>query len=124
MNANVVDYDGLLQANLVQVFGQRDAKKRMAAIVELYAPDAVLYEPDAVATGPTAIAEAIDALLISLPPEFIFTANGPAVGHHGLGRLRWQAGPPQGPFAITGTDVVRLEEGRIQSLHVFLDPPA
>jgi hypothetical protein len=122
MNASVVDYDGLLQANLNRVFGERDAEKRITAIRDLYAPDAVVYEPDAIATGHDAIAHAVEALLTSLPPDFVFTAIGPAVGHHGLGRLRWRAGPPEGPVAVTGTDVVRLEDGRIHSLHVFLDP--
>jgi hypothetical protein len=123
MNASVVDVNGLLQANLVRVFGERDTGKRNAAIRELYALDAVLYEPDDIATGHDAIAHAVDALLTSLPPSFVFTAIGPAVGHHGLARLRWSAGPPQGPIAVTGTDVVRIEGGLIQSLHVFLDPP-
>jgi hypothetical protein len=34
----------------------------------------------------------------------------------------WQSGPPNGPVAVTGTDVARFEGGRIQTLHVFLDP--
>ena len=123
MNARVVDFNGLLQANLKRVFGERDAGKRMAAIRELYAPDAVLYEPDDIATGHEAIAHAVDALLTSLPPSFVFTAIGPAVGHHGVGRLRWSGGPPQGPVAVTGTDVVHVEDGLIKSLHVFIDPP-
>jgi hypothetical protein len=123
MNASVVDFNGLLQANLVRVFGDRDARKRNAAIRELYAPDAVLYEPDDIATGHDAIAHAVDALLTSLPPSFVVTAIGSAVGHHGLARLRWSAGPPQGPVAMTGMDVVRIEGSLIQSLHVFLDPP-
>jgi hypothetical protein len=45
------------------------------------------------------------------------------VGHYGVGRLRWQAGPPSGPVAVTGTDVARFQDGLIQTLHVFLDPP-
>ena len=122
MNASVVDFNGLLQANLVRVFGERDAEKRKAAIRDLYAPDAVLYEPDDIATGHDAIAQAVTALLASLPASFVFTAIGPAVGHHGLARLRWSAGPPGGPVAVTGMDVVRVEGHLIQSLHVFLDP--
>jgi hypothetical protein len=35
MNASVVDYDGLLQANLNRVFGERDAEKRITAIRDL-----------------------------------------------------------------------------------------
>jgi hypothetical protein len=117
-----IDFQRLLQANLTRVFGERDAAPRIAAIRELYAEDAVLHEPDASATGHAAIGQAVDALLSSLPPTFVFTALGPAVGHHGVGRLRWQAGPPGGPVAVTGTDVARFERGLIQTLHVFLDP--
>jgi SnoaL-like protein len=122
MTAEPIDYDSLMQANLVRVFGEHDSSRRMKAIAELYADDAILYEPDAVATGHAAICQAVDILLSSLPPNFVFTAIGPAVGHHGLGRLRWQSAPPNGPVAVTGTDVVRIEGGRIQTLHVLLDP--
>ena len=123
MSAESIDYDSLMQANLKRVFGERDASRRMKAIAELYADDATLYEPpDASATGHAAINQAVQALLSSLPPNFVFTAIGPAVGHHGLGRLRWQSGPPDGPAAVTGMDVARIEGGRIQTLHVFLDP--
>ncbi len=117
-----IDYDGLMQANLTRVFGERDASRRMNAIAALYADDAILHEPHALATGHAAISQAVETLLSSLPPNFVFTAMRPAVGHHGVGRLRWQSGPPNGPVAVTGTDVARIEGGRIQTLHVFLDP--
>jgi SnoaL-like domain len=124
MNAEAIDYDGLMQANLARVFGERDAARRMNAIAELYADNAILHEPDASATGHAAISRAVDTLLSGLPANFVFTAMGPAVGHHGMGRLRWRSGPPNGPAAVTGTDVARIEGGRIQTLHVFLDPAA
>jgi hypothetical protein len=122
MIAEVTDFDGLMQANLAQVFGERHASRRMKAIAQLYADDAVLYEPEASATGHAAISQAVEALLSSLPPNFVFTAIGPAVGHHGVGRLRWQSGPLNGPVAVTGTDVARIEGDRIRTLHVFIDP--
>lgn len=123
MTAQSIDYDSLMQANLTRVFGERDASRRIKAVAELYADDATLYEPpDAEATGHAAISLAVEALLANLPPNFAFTAIGPAVGHHGMGRLRWRSGPPDGPPAVTGTDVARIEGGRIQTLHVFLDP--
>jgi hypothetical protein len=111
-----------MQANLARVFNERDVARRMNAIAELYANDATLFEPHASAAGHDAINQAVDTLLASLPPDFVFTANGAAVGHHGVGRLRWQSGPPNGPVAVTGTDVARFDGGRIQTLHVFLDP--
>ena len=118
-----IDYDGLMQANLARVFGERDGHRRKQAIAQIYADNAVLYEPATAATGQAAIDQAVETLLSSLPPNFVFTAIGPAVGHHGVGRLRWQSGPPNGPVAVTGTDVARIEGGRIHTLHVFLDPP-
>ena len=107
------------------VFNERHAGKRLRAIAELYAEDAVLYEPpDTAAEGHVAISEAVTILLASLPPNFVFTATGPALGHHGLGRLRWQAGPPNGPAAVNGMDVARFQDGRIHALHVFIEPTA
>ena len=117
-----VDFDTLMQANLVRVFGEHDAQRRLAALRELYAEDAVLYEPQAVASGWEAISAAVGALLAGLPPGFVFSPAGLAVGHNGVGRLFWRAGAPGGPVAVTGTDVAHVEGGRIKSLHVFLDP--
>jgi hypothetical protein len=115
MSATSIDYDGLMQANLARVFGERDASRRMKAITELYADDAILYEPpDASATGHAAINQAVEALLANLPPNFVFTAIGAAVGHHGMGRLRWRSGPPNGPAAVTGMDVAQFEGAHAQ----------
>ena len=122
MTAAHADDAALMHANLVRVFGERDSAQRLLAIAEIYSANAVFYEPDAAATGHAAINQAVDELLSSMPPSFVFTALGPAVGHHGLGRLRWQSGPANGPVVVTGTDVAHIEGGQIQTLHVFLDP--
>lgn len=88
MGAQSIDYDTLMQANLARVFSERDATRRMEAIAELYADNATLHEPHASATGHAAISQAVATLLSSLPPNFVFTAIGPAVGHHDVARLR------------------------------------
>lgn len=62
-----IDYERLMQANLFRVFCERDAGRRIEAIRELYAEDAVLNEPHASAKGHAAISEAVTALLASLP---------------------------------------------------------
>src|SRR6202051_4394531 len=120
--SEVVDYNRLMQANLTRVFNEHDAGRRIVAIRELYAEDAVLYEPDASAKGHSAISEAVTTLLAHMPPNFVFSAAGPAIGHHNIGRLKWRSGPPEGPPAITGMDVAHFEHGRIHSLYVFLEP--
>ncbi len=116
------DLDALMQAHLSRVFNERDADRRLGALKELYAEDATLFEPHATATGPEAISNAVDALQASLPPAWVFTASGPAIGHNGVARLFWRAGPPDGAAAVTGTDVAHVEHGRIKALHVFVDP--
>jgi hypothetical protein len=120
--ARTVDLDALMQANVVRVFNERNSTVRLAAICELYAKDATLYDPETVATGPEAFSQAVDNLLHSLPPDFVLSAIGHAVSHNGVGRLFWRAGPPNGPAAVTGTDVAHIENGRIKLLYVFVDP--
>jgi len=117
-----IDYDRLMQANAARVFSERDPARRLDAIGELYTADAVLTEPEGLATGHAAISQAVTELLSKLPPSFSFAAAGPAIGHHGVGRLLWKAGPPQGPAAATGLDIAHFRDGRIQALYVFLDP--
>jgi hypothetical protein len=116
------DYDGLMQANLTRVFGEPDAAKRLKAIRELYAEDAVLNEPEASAKGHAAINAAVTSLLTSLPAGFVFRSIGPALGHHNLGRLKWRSGPVDGPAAVTGMDIAHFEGNRIRSLFVFIEP--
>jgi hypothetical protein len=111
-----------MQAHLSWVFNERHADCRLRALKELYAEDAMLFEPHAAVTGPEAISAAVDAVQASLPQGFVFTAAGPAIGHNGVVRLFWRAGPPDGPAAVTGTDVAHVEQGRIRALHVFVDP--
>jgi hypothetical protein len=119
--AEAIDYNRLMQANVTRVFNERDAERRIVAIRELYAEDAVVYEPDASAKGHAAISEAVTALLAHLPPNVVFRAAGPAIGHHNIGRLKWLSGPPDGPVAVTGMDVALFEQRRIHSLYVFLE---
>jgi len=66
----------------------------------------------------------VTELLSKLPPALAFRSTGTAIGHHGVGRLLWQAGLPNGPPAVTGMDIAHFKDGRIEALYVFLDPPA
>jgi hypothetical protein len=121
---SALEIDDLLQANIVRVFNERDPDRRRVALRELYTEDAMLYDPENVASGQVAISEAVDKLLHRLPPDFVFISVGRAVGHNGVARLFWRAGPPAGPVAVTGTDIVHIADGRINRLYVFVDPAA
>ncbi len=120
--AQVAEPDAIMRANMNRVFNERSAERRLEALGELYSSDATLYDPEAVATGREAISAAVDSLLGNFPPDFVFTAAGPAVGHNGAARLFWRLGPPGRPAVVTGTDVALLEHGRVTCLYVFVDP--
>ena len=118
-----VDYDRILQANAKQVFSQRDPGARRQALDELWLPDGILYEDGHIITGLEAISDTIGALLDTLPPGITFAPTGRAVGHHGLGRLRWRAVDNNGqPGPVSGTDVAIFQDGKIARLYVLLNP--
>jgi len=117
------DYDHLMRSNLERVFNERDPDKRATAVDELFAVEPVMFEPDAVVSGRAAISEVAGKLLERFGPTFRFTPLAPAVGHHGLGVLHWQAGPENGPVAVTGADAAQIVDGRIARLWVLLNPP-
>ncbi|GJD52953.1 hypothetical protein OPKNFCMD_5721 [Methylobacterium crusticola] len=117
------DYDRLLRANLERVFNERDPAKRLRALDDLFVARPVLYEPGGVVEGRAAIADVAGKLLEQFGPTFRFVPQGVGVGHHGLGCLRWHAGPADGPTVVTGTDAAELADGRISRLWVLLDPP-
>jgi hypothetical protein len=117
------DFDALLRANLDRIFNERDATKRAAAAKELFSETPTMYEPDGVVTGQAAICDVAGALLDRFGADFTFVADGPAVGHHGLGYLLWHAGPKDGPVAVSGADVAEVKDGKIVRLWVLLNPP-
>ncbi len=118
------DDDRLLRANLERVFNERDPGKRAAAVDELFVAEPVMFEPTTIVAGRSAIAAVAGTLLEQFGPTFRFTPVAPAVGHHGLAWLPWQAGPEGGPVVVTGADVAEVVEGRIARLWVLLNPPA
>ncbi|WP_025032654.1 nuclear transport factor 2 family protein [Bradyrhizobium sp. DOA9] len=122
MTTNDIDFDQLLRANLERVFNERDEDKRRTAIAELFVEEPVMYEPTKIVRGRLDISRVAGELLKQFGPTFRFVPDGVAVGHHGLARLAWHAGPEQGPVAVTGADVAEVEGGKIARLWVLLNP--
>lgn len=117
-----LDYDHLLRSNLQRVFNERDPAARATALDELYVAEPTMFEPDAVVHGRGEISRIAGDLLERFGPDFTFVPIGSAVGHHGLAHLPWQAGPKNGPVAVTGADVAEIVDGRIARLWVLLNP--
>lgn len=114
MPAAPIDYDRLMKANLKQVFGEHDAGRRIEAIRRLYAEDALLI-------GHTAINKTVGTLFGGLPHTFIFRATDPVIGYSNIAQLKWNAGPQDGPVAISGIDIAYFEGNIIRSLSVIIE---
>jgi len=113
----------LLHRNLQEVFGEGDAKRRRAAIDELWTENAALYAPPGVIVGRDAI-DKFAGDLRATHPHFVYTPTGEPQALHNAGRLAWTSGPRGEAPEYTGWDVIIVEDGRIAALYVFLDQPA
>jgi hypothetical protein len=110
----------LLERNLQEVFGQNDARRRRAAIDELYAQDCILYAPPGIISGREEIDRFAGALRAS-HPEKAYTPLGMPQALQNGGRLAWGAGARGGEPDYFGWDVIIVRDGRIAALYVFLD---
>jgi hypothetical protein len=110
----------LLRRNLQEVFGEGDAKRRRAAIDELWKENAALYVPPGVVVGRDAI-DKFAGDLRATHPHFVYTPTGEPQALHNAGRLAWTSGPRGEAPDYTGWDVIIVEDGRIAALYVFLD---
>lgn len=111
----------LMQANLLEVFNQRDAGQRRAAISRTYAPGVRFADPDEVVQGH----EALDAKaqkILDGAPGFVFTPAGPVQASHDLGYLPWNFGPEGQPPAVRGVDIALTADGLITSIYTLLLP--
>src|ERR1700719_695601 len=110
----------LLHRNLQEVFGERDAVRRSAAIDELYSEDCVLYVPPGAFVG----REALDKFagdLRATHPHFAYTPHGEPQALHNAGRLAWGSGRRGEKPHYTGVDVIIVRGDEIAALYVFLD---
>ena len=111
------DADHLLRTNLEQVFNERDAAKRRQVIERLYTPDATVADPEGTVVGHAAIDALVTRLLSAFPPGFRFVPGVKGHGHHQVALMPWTTEPEM----LTGFDVAQLSDGRIHTLHVFID---
>ena len=121
-NESVDRIHELLRRNLQEVFGEGDAKRRRAAIDELWTENPTLYVPPGVIVGRAAIAKFAGDLRAT-HPHFVYTPTGEPQALHNAGRLAWGSGPRGGAPDYTGWDVIMVKNGRIAALYAFLDPP-
>jgi hypothetical protein len=110
----------LMQANLLEVFNQRDDERRRAAIARIYADDIRWTDDDGVTTGHAALnAKAIE--LLARLGNLQFIAAGPTYQTLGLGYLAFHLVEPGGNSPVgSGFDVAIVRDGVIAELYTVL----
>ena len=109
----------LMNANLHEVFGQRDPVLRRQAIERTYTEDVEFLDPDEIVVG----YEALDAKagkLLADAPGFVFSAAGKVYVNHDMGYLAWNLGPEGQPPVVRGLDACFVRDGRIAKVYTIL----
>lgn len=109
----------LMRANLLDVFNERDAGRRRAAIARTYVPGVTFSDPEEVVTGHGEL-DAKAAALLAEAPEFVFAPAGPVLVNQDLGYLAWDFGPAGQSPAVRGLDIALVEDGLIAKLYTLL----
>jgi len=109
----------LMEANLLEVFNERDAQRRSAAIERIYAPDVRWSDDEGIVVGH----EALEAKAIALQSQLeglVFTKAGPVYQTRGLGYLAWEVGPEGGDPVAAGFDVAVVRDDLISELYTVI----
>ncbi|WP_276481542.1 nuclear transport factor 2 family protein [Paraflavitalea pollutisoli] len=112
-----------LEDSLLVIWNDRNADNRLAAMEKIYAPDIHFYESQEgpAIIGYQAINEVIAGLQSKWPLEFTFQLNRPAKANHQVQQIAWHLGIPGQLPAASGMDIALIEDGKIKSLHLFLE---
>jgi hypothetical protein len=113
----------LLHANLHEVFAQRDAAERRAAIDRTYTDDVVFTDPEGTVTGKDAVDAKAAGLLAGAPADFVFVEDGISYVGADTGALPWAFGPAGSPV-VRGIDLITVRDGRISALQTLVVPNA
>ena len=113
----------LMLANLLEVFNERDATKRQAAIERTYAPNVRWTDAEGVSTG----RDALEAKCVALQQQLgdqQFSASAPVHQLPNFGYLAWHlVDPATGQPSMSGFDVALIADGAITDLYTVLIPP-
>ena len=107
-----LELDRLIDTHL-EAYAEPDAERRQALVAQVWRPDGHLIDPPFDGRGHQEIAAMTDAVLAHYPGH-TFNRTTAIDEHHGVARYGWALVGPDGTAAVTGTDVVDLDEdGRI-----------
>jgi hypothetical protein len=106
--------------NYIAVWNETDAERRAELIEAGWTANAHYVDPIAQASGREQIS-ALVGVVHQRYPGFRFNLFGKAEAHGDNLRFSWILGPSGAEDLIQGTDFVRLDAGKLQSVTGFLD---
>ena len=111
----------LLTRNLLDVFGENDPVRRLAAIDEIFTEDGVFYDPTSGAHRGRDEIDRVAGAIRATHPDFRYLPIAEAEELGNGGRLKWVAGRPGEVPAYAGTDFIIARDGRIAAVYLFFD---
>jgi hypothetical protein len=116
----MADIETLVNAHLA-VWNSEDADQRTLAMAPVYAKNVRTEESDASYAGHTGMNEAIAGLHGALPGMRL-SLDGPIQQAQDLVTYQWNLGKPdEGIVAVTGRDVLLIDNGQIAALYVLIN---
>jgi hypothetical protein len=109
-----------LAEDYIEVWNERDAQQRNAALAATWPEDATYVDPLMRGDGRAQISDLIAAVHERFS-DFQFSLLGAADGYGDVVRFCWGLGPDGGQAIVKGTDFVRRTGDRIASVTGFLD---
>ncbi len=109
----------------LEAYAEPDPARRADLIAQVWLPDGELIDPPLEGKGHDGIAALATAVLEHFP-RHTFRRTSALDEHHGFVRYGWELVGADGTVAMTGVDVVELQDGRIRRITGFfgeLPPP-
>lgn len=107
----MTDTTTLIDTHLV-AYAEPDAERRLQLLTDVWAADGQLLDPPFDGSGIDAISGLTDAVLAHYPGH-AFRRTTAVDEHHTFARYGWDLVAPDGTVAVSGTDVVEVDDGRI-----------
>lgn len=115
------EIDKLIEGHLL-IWNEKEGDARLRDLPSVYSPEVDMLAPGFSFHGFEQMSGFIETLH-KQHPGYIFRHKKAIQNHHNIARMFWQFGTPSNPDAISGMDLFVIENGRVQTLYVFLDNP-
>jgi len=109
--------------NLHEVFAERDAAKRLAAIGRTYTEDVTFIDHDGEFAGRSAVNDRAASIIGDAPADFVLEEDGPQYVDADVAAMPWRFGPPGAP-RVRGLDILTVRDCLVCRVRTLISPPS